>query len=86
VTEAGDVQPNEILIVPVIDVGWTPCFATIAGLASDVGSAISHGAIVAREYGLPAIVNLRNATATFRTGDFVELDADRGTLQRLAEE
>jgi pyruvate,water dikinase len=86
VTEAGDVQPNEILIAPTIDVGWTPYFATIAGFASEVGGALSHGAVVAREYGLPTVVNLHNATRTFRTGDFVELDADHGVLRRLAEE
>jgi pyruvate,water dikinase len=84
--EASEVQPGEILIAPVVDVGWTPTFATIAGFASDVGSAISHGAVVAREYGLPAVVNLHNATTTFRTGDFVELDADHGVLRRLEEE
>ncbi|MGZ4926169.1 MAG: PEP-utilizing enzyme, partial [Halobacteriota archaeon] len=83
--EAGEVQPDEILIAPVIDVGWTPTFATIAGFASDVGSAVSHGAVVAREYGIPAVVSLRNATATFRTGDLVELDADHGVLQRISE-
>ena len=85
VTDAGDVQPNEILIAPIIDVGWTPYFATISGFASDVGGTLSHGAVVAREYGLPTVVNLHNATRTFRTGDFVELDADHGVLRRLAD-
>jgi pyruvate,water dikinase len=84
--EASEVQPSEILTVPVVDVGWTPTFATIAGFASDVGSAISHGAVVAREYGLPTVVNLRNATRTFRTRDLLELDADHGVLRRIAEE
>ena len=68
-----------------MDVGLTPSFATIAGFASDVGSAVSHGAVVAREYGIPAVVSLHNATATFRTGDLVELDADNGVLQRISE-
>ncbi|MGB9371905.1 MAG: PEP-utilizing enzyme, partial [Halobacteriota archaeon] len=84
-TEASEVQPDEILIVPVIDVGWTPVLATIAGFASDVGSALSHGAVVAREYGIPAVVNLRKATRTFHTGDLVELDADHGVLRRIPE-
>ena len=84
-TEASEVQPNEILIVPVIDIGWTPVFATIAGFASDVGSALSHGAVVAREYGIPVVVNLRNAIRTFHTGDYVELDADHGVLRRIPE-
>lgn len=79
--EARDVAPGEILIAPITDVGWTPCFAVIAGLATDVGSAVSHGAVVAREYGLPAVVNLRTATRVFKTGDRVVLDADRGELR-----
>lgn len=78
--EASAVQSGEILIAPVTDVGWTPYFATIAGLATDIGSAVSHGAVVAREYGLPAVVNLGTATRAFRTGDRVVLDADAGTL------
>ncbi|MGZ4908981.1 MAG: PEP/pyruvate-binding domain-containing protein, partial [Halobacteriota archaeon] len=84
--DIAEVGPDEILIAPVIDVGWTPSFATIAGFASDVGSAISHGAVVAREYGIPAVVGLRNATTTFRTGDCVELDADHGVLRRIPED
>ncbi|MGZ4915040.1 MAG: PEP-utilizing enzyme, partial [Halobacteriota archaeon] len=85
-TEASKVQPNEILIAPAIDAVWTPLFATIAGFASDMGSALSHGAVVAREYGIPAVVNLHNATTTFRTGDYVELDADHGVLRRIPED
>jgi pyruvate,water dikinase len=74
------VNPGEILIAPITDVGWTPYFGVIAGLATDIGSAVSHGAVVAREYGLPAVLNLRSATKLFRTGDRVVLDADRGVL------
>lgn len=75
---------EEILIVPTIDVGWTPYFGCIAGLATEIGSAVSHGAVLAREYGLPAVVNLRNATQIFRTGDWVTLDAERGVLARVS--
>lgn len=78
--EAASLEAGEILIAPITDVGWTPYFGLIAGLATDVGSAVSHGAVVAREYGLPAVVNLRVATSRFRTGDLVILDGDRGTL------
>ncbi len=80
--EASAVQRGEILIAPVTDVGWTPYFSAIAGLATDVGSAVSHGSVVAREYGLPAVVNLRYATRSFKTGDLVVLDGDRGILRR----
>lgn len=78
--EAAALQAGEILIAPITDVGWTPYFGLIAGLATDVGSAVSHGAVVAREYGLPAVVNLGTATSRFQTGDLVTLDGDRGTL------
>ena len=79
--QAAALQAGEILIAPITDVGWTPYFSLIAGLATDVGSAVSHGAVVAREYGLPAVVNLRAATTRFQTGDLVTLDGDRGTLK-----
>lgn len=79
--EAAALEAGEILIAPITDVGWTPYFSLIAGLATDVGSAVSHGAVVAREYGLPAVVNLRVATSRFQTGDLVTLDGDRGTLE-----
>jgi len=78
--EAAALQAGEILIAPITDVGWTPYFGLIAGLATDVGSAVSHGAVVAREYGLPAVVNLGTATSSFQSGDLVTLDGDRGTL------
>ena len=78
--EAAALEAGEILIASITDVGWTPYFSLIAGLATDVGSAVSHGAVVAREYGLPAVVNLRVATSRFRTGDEVVLDGNRGTL------
>ncbi len=79
--QAAALEAGEILIAPVTDVGWTPYFSLIAGLATDVGSAVSHGAVVAREFGLPAVVNLRVATSRFQTGDRVTLDGDRGTLK-----
>ncbi len=86
VDEAAALQPGEVLIAPITDVGWTPYFSLIAGLATDVGSAVSHGAVIAREYGLPAIVNLRAATKVFKTGDRVRLDADKGVLVRIDDE
>jgi phosphohistidine swiveling domain-containing protein len=81
--QAAALQPGDILVAPVTDVGWTPYFSLIAGLATDIGSAVSHGAVIAREYGLPAIVNLRNATQLLHSGDFIRLDADSGVLTVL---
>ncbi|NRA40968.1 MAG: pyruvate, water dikinase [Pseudomonadales bacterium] len=83
VREAAELQPGEILIAPITDVAWTPYFSLIAGLATDVGSAVSHGAVIAREYGLPCIVNLQGATSVFSTGDRVRLNAETGVLSKL---
>ncbi|HEY3447256.1 MAG TPA: PEP/pyruvate-binding domain-containing protein [Myxococcales bacterium] len=76
-------QPGEILVAPSADVGWTPYFNLIAGLVTEVGSAFCHGAVVAREYGLPTVVNVKSATKTLKTGDWVLLDADHGVVRRL---
>lgn len=77
---------NEILIAQAIDIAWVPYFACVAGLATEMGSAVSHGAVLAREYGLPAVVSLRNATQRFQTGEWVTLDADHGILRRALPE
>lgn len=83
--EAAKLKHGEILVSKITDIGWTPYFGLIAGLATDVGSAVSHGAVIAREYGLPAIVNLQVATKMVKTGDLIQLDADRGILRILDE-
>lgn len=83
VAEASQLQPGEILVAPITDVGWTPYFSMISGLITDVGSAVSHGAVIAREYGLPAIVNTRVGTTQIKTGDKVRLDANTGVVNIL---
>ncbi|GHD13404.1 hypothetical protein GCM10007052_15560 [Halioglobus japonicus] len=83
VEEASALEPGEILVAPITDVGWTPYFNLIAGLVTDIGSSVSHGAVIAREYGLPAIVNTREGTRRITTGDLIRLDADNGTVEVL---
>ncbi|MET3862640.1 phosphohistidine swiveling domain-containing protein [Dietzia sp. 2505] len=83
IVDAREVQPGEILVAPVTDVGWTPYFTVIAALVTDIGSSVSHGAVVAREFGLPCVVNTLVATQTLRTGDRVRVDGDRGVVTRL---
>lgn len=83
IVDARDVQRGEILVAPVTDVGWTPYFTVIAALVTDIGSSVSHGAVVAREYGLPCVVNTLVATRVLRTGDRVRVDGDRGLVTRL---
>ncbi|HKU38824.1 MAG TPA: PEP/pyruvate-binding domain-containing protein [Polyangiales bacterium] len=82
-TDIAAFEPGEILVVPAADVGWSPLFLAAAGLATDLGGPLSHACVVAREYGLPAVVNLRVATRAVKTGDRVLLDGDSGRLQVL---
>lgn len=81
--QATALKTGEILIAPITDVGWTPYFSIIAALVTDLGSAVSHGAVVAREVGLPAVVNTRVGTASFTTGEWVEVDGETGTVRRI---
>lgn len=83
IVEAREVQRGEILVAPVTDVGWTPYFTVIGALVTDIGSSVSHGAVVAREYGLPCVVNTLVGTRVLRTGDRVRVDGDHGTVERL---
>ncbi|MDG4666667.1 PEP/pyruvate-binding domain-containing protein [Mycobacterium sp. 236(2023)] len=85
IQDARDVRRGEILVAPVTDVGWTPYFTVIGALVTDIGSSVSHGAVVAREYGLPCVVNTLIATQVLRTGDRVRVDGDRGVVTRLDE-
>ncbi|OWF55492.1 phosphoenolpyruvate synthase [Mizuhopecten yessoensis] len=77
------IQPGDILIVSYTDVGWTPYFPLISGLIVELGGLLSHGAVVAREYGLPCIVNVPNATQLFQSGDIVRLNGKAGTIEKL---
>ncbi len=83
IDDARDVQRGEILVAPVTDVGWTPYFTVIGALVTDIGSSVSHGAVVAREYGLPCVVNTLIATQVLKTGDRVRVDGDRGIVTLL---
>ena len=82
------VLAGEILIAPFTDPAWSPYFITAAGLVVEQGGILSHGSIVAREYGLPAVTNVAGATRVIRTGDLVRVDGNRGrvsVLKRLVE-
>ncbi|XP_060065113.1 putative phosphoenolpyruvate synthase [Ylistrum balloti] len=81
-----NIQAGDILIVSYTDVGWTPYFPLISGLVTELGGLLSHGAVVAREYGLPCIVNVSNATQLFQSGDLVRLNGKTGTIEKLVDE
>ena len=71
---------GEILVVHTTDVGWTPLFLVAAGVVTELGGPLSHAAIVAREFGVPSVVNVAGATRAIRTGDFLRVDGDRGLV------
>ena len=77
-------EPGEVLVVPSTDPGWTPLFLTAGGLVMEMGGPNSHGAVVAREYGIPAVVGVPNATSRIETGQLVTVDGAAGIV-RLTE-
>ncbi|MEM9772131.1 MAG: PEP-utilizing enzyme, partial [Cyanobacteria bacterium P01_D01_bin.73] len=77
------INRDTILVVPYTDSAWAPLLAQAGGLVCEVGGQLSHGAIVAREYGIPSVMNVADATRRLRTGQRVKLDGDRGIIELL---
>lgn len=80
----GKVQAGDIIVAPVIDPGMAPLFGIAAGLIVEMGGTLSHGAIIAREYGLPAVANVSRVTSVLDDGERVVVDAGVGHVTRLA--
>ena len=74
------VEPGEILVAPSTDPGWTPLFLTAGGLVMEMGGSNSHGAVVAREYGIPAVVGVPEATHKIETGQLITVDGAAGLV------
>ena len=81
--QADQLQPGEVLVTHLTNIGWTPLFPRAAALVTDLGAPLSHAAIVAREFGIPAVVGCGDATARLRTGDLVVVDGARGEVRVL---
>jgi pyruvate,water dikinase len=80
-------KPGDILVAPMTNPVWTPLFAVAGGIVTEVGGVLSHGAIVAREYGIPAVMSVPDVTTILVNGDIVEVDGDNGlVLRRKTEE
>jgi pyruvate,water dikinase len=75
-------QPGDVLIAPSTDPGWTPLFLRVSAVVVEVGGILSHGAIIAREYGLPAVSNVPGILKTVKEGEIVTVDGDAGTVTR----
>ncbi|GAB4524813.1 MAG: hypothetical protein Fur0018_08710 [Anaerolineales bacterium] len=74
-------RPGEILVASFTDPGWTPLFINAAGLVMEIGGALAHGSVVAREYGIPAVVGVRGATEKIQSGQRLRVDGNRGVVE-----
>jgi len=82
-----DIQPSErdyILVCPSTDPAWTPLFLHAAGLVMERGGLLSHGAVVAREYGVPAVANIPNATRHIVDGQLLQVNGNQGTVSTIS--
>lgn len=77
------IQPGDVMVAVTTNPAWTPLFATIAALVTQSGGKLSHGAVVAREYGIPAVLGVKNAIDRLKDGQQVEIDGSAGTIRLL---
>ncbi|TFG00102.1 MAG: hypothetical protein EU541_03260 [Promethearchaeota archaeon] len=80
IADIPNVKSNEILVVPRTDPGWTPVFSRIGGLITETGGVLSHGAVVSREYNIPAVTNIPSATSLLKTGQQVQINGFNGEV------
>ncbi|MEG6586383.1 phosphoenolpyruvate synthase [Dendrosporobacter sp. 1207_IL3150] len=76
---------GEILVAPFTDPGWTPLFPLAGGLVTEAGGLMTHGAVVAREYGIPAVVGVDGATVKIKDGEMIRIDGRKGYVKILSE-
>jgi rifampicin phosphotransferase len=81
ISEAGRVQPGDVLVADALSPSWTPLFKTAAAIVSNTGGILSHAAVVAREYGVPAVLGAPAATTSIRDGQMVEVDGAAGLVR-----
>lgn len=81
--EDADLKEGDVLITPFTDPSWTPLFVSIKGLITEVGGLMTHGAVIAREYGLPAVVGVENATKLIKDGQRIRLNGTDGYVEIL---
>lgn len=79
-------NPGEILVCQATDPSWTPLFLAAGGLVMEVGGLMTHGSVVAREYGIPAVVGVRDATTRLKTGQRIRVDGEFGVITLLTKE
>lgn len=82
--EAGRLRPGDVLVARTTMPAWTPLFATACAVVTETGGVLSHAAVVAREYGIPAVLNVTEATRRVRDGQLVEVDGSRGKVRIIS--
>jgi pyruvate,water dikinase len=75
------IEPGDVLVCPITSPVWSMVFPSLGGLVCDAGGILSHPAIIAREFGIPAVVGTGSATATVTDGQVVRVDGDEGTVE-----
>ena len=80
---SSELEPGEVLVCETTDPSWASLFLVASALVIDIGGALSHGAIVARELGVPCVINTRTGTRRLRTGDLLKVDGDAGVITVL---
>jgi pyruvate,water dikinase len=78
--DAGDLEDGEILVCATTDPSWASCFLVAGAVVIDIGGPLSHGAIVAREMGIPCVINTGNGTRAIKTGDRLRVDGSTGLV------
>ena len=76
-------EDGDILVTAFTDPSWTPLFVSVKGLVTEVGGLMTHGAVIAREYGLPAVVSVENATKLIRNGQRIRVNGTEGYVEML---
>ncbi len=79
----GKLARGDVLVCPSTSPAWTPLFSIASAVVTDIGGAASHAAIVAREYGIPAVLGSGDATRVLADGDLIEVDGAAGTVRRV---
>ena len=81
--DAAKLEAEDILVSGFTDIGWTPYYGVVKGMVTEMGSPLSHGAVVAREYGLPAVVGISGICSALKDGDRIEINGMEGIVRRL---
>ena len=78
--------PGDILITYSTDIGWSPYYPIVSGIVTEIGGIISHGAVIAREYGIPCLIAVKNVCNYFKTGDIAFLDTKNDSITKVIED